>query len=100
MGGTDLADTHDMGNLLLICGTGVSGCHGWIENDERGLAEGMGLWFRHITDDDRVPVPAHRVPVRIGGGVWRLLDPVVALYVDLPLSVRWSKTMQVADGDF
>lgn len=92
LGGTDLTETNGLSNLLLICGTGVSACHGWIENDERGLAEQMGLWVRH-TYEYGEPVPVALYPVRVGGGRWRVLHPTVPLYVDLPLSLAWSPTM-------
>lgn len=99
MGGTDLPDTNTLGNLLLICGTGVSGCHGWIECDERGLAEDLGFWVKHTTDESGAPVPSYRYPVRIGGvrGQWRLLEPVIAAYRELPLALRWSETMPICD---
>lgn len=31
MGGTRRPDTNQLANLLLVCGTGVTGCHGRIE---------------------------------------------------------------------
>lgn len=85
-GGTSLDTVHQLSNLLLICGDGVIGCHGWIETQERAEARTHGLWFPHTTDDDGDPVPAELYPVRIGGprGHWRALDPVAAVYVKLP----------------
>lgn len=43
MGGTRREDTHDPANLMLLCGDGVSGCHGWatvgnvVEATRRGI---------------------------------------------------------------
>lgn len=33
MGGSTAADTNSPANLLLLCGTGTTGCHGWIESN-------------------------------------------------------------------
>lgn len=33
MGGTTRPDTNSPANLLLVCGTGTTGCHGWIESN-------------------------------------------------------------------
>lgn len=32
MGGTKRADTNYPSNLMAICGTGTSGCHGYVES--------------------------------------------------------------------
>lgn len=95
-GGTDLVETNGLANLLLIDGTGVSGCHGWIECDERARAEQLGLWVRHTYEDGK-PVPVERYAVRIGGGRWRLLHPTVPVYADLPLELQWSPVMPDCD---
>lgn len=91
-GGTSLDETNSLANLLIICGDGVSACHGWIETRERDAARRLGLMVDH-TYDDGVPVPVEAYPVRIGGGRWRALDPVVPLYVELPLAVQWQTDM-------
>lgn len=91
-GGTSLTQANQLGNLLLICGTGTSGCHGWIECDERGAAELSGFWIRHSYDGGE-PVAAARYPVRVGGGRWRLLHPTMPIYVDLPLAMQWAQAM-------
>lgn len=96
-GGTSLDTVHGFANLLLVCGDGAIGCHGWIETQRRGEARSRGLWIKHTTGDDRRPVPAELYPVRIGGGHWRALDPVAAVYVDLPLWLHFAPQMPAPD---
>ncbi len=92
-GGTSLDTIHNLANLLLVCGDGTVGCHGWIETQCRGEALERGLWIGHTTGDDREPVPAELYPVRIGGGHWRALHPVAAQYVKLPESMHYALVM-------
>lgn len=94
-GGTSLPETNSLANLLLLCGTGVTGCHGWVETQQRAEARALGLMVDHTYDEDGQPVPVWRYPVRIGGGRWRALDPVNPLYLDLPLQLQWQTTMPV-----
>lgn len=55
MGGDRSAHTAD--NLVLLCGTGTTGCHGWIESHRQvGYQEGF-LVHRW---DDPASVPVHR----------------------------------------
>lgn len=91
-GGTDLDTAHNLANLLFVCGDGTTGCHGWIETQRRAEAEALGMWIRHATDEGR-PVPAELFPVRIGGGAWRALHPFAAVYVDLPVQLRYLPVM-------
>ncbi|WP_018807296.1 hypothetical protein [Salinispora arenicola] len=48
MGGTSRPDVNQPGNLLLLCGDGVSGCHGWAtvgdvaEATRRGVVVPLG----------------------------------------------------------
>lgn len=74
-GGSRLADTHTMPNLMLLCGSGVTGCHGFIETYDRAGAIDRGILLHAGT------VPANE-PVTMPGGrvVW--LDPS-GLYVDV-----------------
>ncbi len=57
--GTDRRpDTHTAVNLIALCGSGVSYCHGWIEshpNDAR--TEGMRVW--QCENPAEVPVILH-----------------------------------------
>lgn len=83
MGGTSLAETHSLANHLLLCGTGTTGCHGWVEVTERALAEQRGLWIRHDTRDG-VPVPPEAYPLVLWSGRRVLLHPTAPIYVDHP----------------
>lgn len=83
MGGTALAETNDLANVLLLCGTGTSGCHGWVENDERGEAERRGLWVRHEYRDG-VPVPLTEYPLTLWSGRRVLLHPTEPVYLPHP----------------
>lgn len=69
MGGTRQSDIHALTNLLHLCGTGTTGCHGAIEAD-RARAHQYG-WLVSQWQD-----PA-QVPVRIPGG-WVYLLPTGA----------------------
>ena len=82
-GGTSLEATHFLDNLLLLCGTGTTGCHGWVETQERAAGVAMGFVLPHSYDDGR-PVQAWRYPVRIWGGRWRVLHPFYADYEPVP----------------
>lgn len=39
MGGSSALDTNSPANLLLLCGTGTTGCHGWIESNRTKALE-------------------------------------------------------------
>lgn len=53
-------------NLLLLCGTGTTGCHGWVtEHPTEAYANGWSV--RALSNQD----PAD-VPVRIRGRWWKL----------------------------
>lgn len=57
MGGRVAA--HTTANLVTLCGTGVTGCHGWVES-HRAVAYEQG-WLVHRWDD-----PALRPVLRFG----------------------------------
>lgn len=45
MGGSRLPDTNQPQNLLVLCGTGITGCHGWIEsNRHAAVTDGYLLY--------------------------------------------------------
>lgn len=96
-GGTSLDTVHQLSNLLFVCGDGTTGCHGWLETQRRAEAEASGLWIRHAVDSNGDPVPAELYPVRIGGGHWRALDPVAAVYVELPRHLHYAPVMPGPD---
>lgn len=58
MGGTDDPAVNSPVNLLLLCGTGVSGCHGVVES-QRVLAKANGWLVPRPTDPASVPVELH-----------------------------------------
>lgn len=62
MGGTALGSANSPANLLMLCGTGTTGCHGFITRHPRS-AEQEGWIVRHGVDPAAVPVT-----VRVG---WR-----------------------------
>ena len=52
-GGTKIADVAS--NLLLLCGSGTTGCHGWVErNRVQALAD--GYLVRRVDDPALIPV--------------------------------------------
>lgn len=57
-----------LSNLLLLCGSGTTGCHGWVtEHPDEAYANGWSVRALATTD------PAE-VPVRINGRLWVLDD--------------------------
>lgn len=73
-GGSALAAQHSYDRLLLLCGDGVSGCHGYVES-HRELAYARGLLVSHFEPD-----PA-AVPLELAGGRLVLLDPRGGFYL-------------------
>lgn len=67
MGGTRRTDANASHNLLLLCGSGTTGCHGWVESHRvSGYADGVILYDR----DD----PAEH-PYKDRFGQWWILTP-------------------------
>lgn len=65
MGGSKRLDTNQPANLLTLCGTGTTGCHGEVEQHrDQALSEGF-LLFQSMFPDEQ-PVKTH-----LG---WRLYD--------------------------
>lgn len=59
MGGSRRPETNLPGNLLVLCGSGTTGCHGWTET-HRDEALSMGLLVsQFVTDPDQVPVQTY-----------------------------------------
>lgn len=80
-GGTALAEANGLANFLVLCGTGTTGCHGWVETRERAAAERRGLWVRHCYDAAGAPVPVGRYPVELPDGRVVLLHPTEPRYL-------------------
>lgn len=55
MGGTKRSDTNTASNLILVCGSGTTGCHGWIESN-RAEALGLGLLVHQFISPLGAPV--------------------------------------------
>jgi len=83
MGGTSLDTTNDLANLLILCGTGVTGCHGWIECEQRAAARERGLWVGHDYRDGQ-PVPVAEYPLVLWSGRQVYLHPDQPLYLPHP----------------
>lgn len=67
MGGSRRQDTDRAGNLVLVCGTGTTECHGWIEAHP---AEASARGFRIAAGADPARVPI----VDYAGHSWHLTD--------------------------
>jgi len=59
MGGSRRAGTNSPANLLLLCGTGTSGCHGWVEA-HRVTALANGFLLNQGDDPGAWPVRLHQ----------------------------------------
>lgn len=55
MGGTRDPRVNSPANLVLLCGTGVTGCHGWVES-HRALAREQGWLVSQWADPVDVPI--------------------------------------------
>jgi hypothetical protein len=55
MGGSKDPLTNSPANLLLLCGSGTTGCHGWIES-HRATAYELGLLVHGWQDPRAVPL--------------------------------------------
>ena len=68
MGGSRSLWVNQPANLVLACGTGVTGCHGWIESNRQ---DGRDLGW--LVPRNAVYLP-ETVPVTYWDGVTYLLD--------------------------
>jgi hypothetical protein len=76
MGGSRNPAINGAANLLLLCGSGVDGCHGWVESN-REIAKVLGLLIPGTSPDN-----PEDVPVLQWGITWvRLLDDGVVVPV-------------------
>jgi hypothetical protein len=76
-GGTNRADVNSLADLVLACGDGARGCHGYVENNRRWAREERGLLIPQESD------PA-QMPMTLPGGRVVLLDPTNPVYLDMP----------------
>lgn len=54
MGGTRNPEVNSTANLLLLCGTGTTGCHGWVESNREDAQE-QGLLIRDVDEAGLLP---------------------------------------------
>lgn len=73
-GGTSDPRIGSIANLLVLCGTGVTGCHGWVES-RRAMAEDLGYLIRR---EARIATPAGTPVRRQDGTLWLLRADGVA----------------------
>jgi hypothetical protein len=55
MGGTKNPAINSPANLILLCGSGTEGCHGWVES-HRAASLNDGLLVHRNDDPSEVPV--------------------------------------------
>jgi len=54
MGGSKNANLHKSANLIVLCGSGVDGCHGWVESN-RDEARAKGYLLYRIDNASEIP---------------------------------------------
>lgn len=73
-GGTSDPVVNSVANALTLCGTGVTGCHGWVES-HRTAAEELGYLIRR---ESRIATPTGTPVRRKDGTLWLLRADGVA----------------------
>jgi len=66
MGGSKNAELHRPANLIALCGSGTSGCHGWVESN-REQARTFGFLIQKVES-------AEEIPFKDLNGDWWLID--------------------------
>jgi len=66
MGGSSKFELHLPSNLIVLCGSGNTGCHGWVESN-RNKAREHGYLIHRVES-------APEIPFRDNAGIWYLLD--------------------------
>lgn len=54
MGGSKNEMLHKPANLILLCGSGVTGCHGWVES-YRDEAREAGFLLYRVDSAEEIP---------------------------------------------
>jgi len=54
MGGSKNELLHLPANLIALCGSGTTGCHGWVESN-RTKAREMGLLIQNVESAEEIP---------------------------------------------
>ncbi len=70
MGGDRRPETHGAGNLVLLSGSGTTGCHGWVES-RRTEARNLGLLIPRLAAR---PPSQWRIKHAVHGWVYLLDD--------------------------
>lgn len=68
MGGSKNERLHLPANLIVLCGSGTSGCHGWVES-YRDKAREHGYLIQKVDS-------AELIPFRDDVGAWWLIDNI------------------------
>jgi hypothetical protein len=82
MGGTRRADVHSLSALVLTCGDGTQGCHGYAESYREWARDERGLLVPNIGTGDAID-PAV-VPLVLASGRRVLLPPDLPRYLPAP----------------
>jgi len=54
MGGSKNPELHKPANLIVLCGSGISGCHGWVESN-RSVARDLGFLIMKVESAEEIP---------------------------------------------
>lgn len=66
MGGSKKPELHQPANLIALCGSGVTGCHGWVESN-RDKAREQGFLITNVES-------ASDIPFQDKSGKWWKID--------------------------
>jgi hypothetical protein len=77
MGGSRDPRLNEPANLILLCGSGVDGCHGWVEQN-RDMARQLGFLVPLVGS-----LSPDQVPVKRWGQQWVTLLPTGDMIVGL-----------------
>jgi len=66
MGGSKNEELHKAANLIALCGSGTTGCHGWVESN-REQARTFGFLIQRVES-------AEEVPFKDLNGDWWIID--------------------------
>lgn len=66
MGGSKNQELHKSANLIALCGSGTTGCHGWVES-HRLEARTFGYLIQKVES-------AEKIPFKDLNGDWWLID--------------------------
>lgn len=75
MGGTKRPESNLPANLLTLCGSGTTGCHGWVES-HRIDAINAGFIVGQTIDPEAIPVETWRGPA------WLSNDGMLAIVAE------------------